>query len=63
LASQRFPATSSNVIDSDYFIEDVYRIILEAFWTTVSPSPGILNGQYTVTNHISGAQQFYRLSQ
>ncbi len=32
-------------------------------WTTISPTPVIVNGQYTVTNPISGTQQFYRLSQ
>ncbi|HEY3854223.1 MAG TPA: choice-of-anchor tandem repeat GloVer-containing protein [Verrucomicrobiae bacterium] len=30
-------------------------------WTAVSISPVIVNGQYTVTNTISGAQQFFRL--
>jgi uncharacterized repeat protein (TIGR03803 family) len=34
-----------------------------AFWTTNSPVPVVVNGQNTVTNPISGAQQFYRLSQ
>jgi len=32
-------------------------------WTTNSPAPVIVNGQNTVTNPISGTQQFYRLSQ
>jgi uncharacterized repeat protein (TIGR03803 family) len=34
-----------------------------AVWTTNSPAPVVVNGQNTVTNPISGAQQFYRLSQ
>jgi uncharacterized repeat protein (TIGR03803 family) len=34
-----------------------------AVWTTNSPAPAVVNGQNTVTNPISGAQQFYRLSQ
>ena len=34
-----------------------------AVWTTTSPGPVVVNGQNTVTNPISGAQQFYRLSQ
>jgi uncharacterized repeat protein (TIGR03803 family) len=34
-----------------------------AVWTTNSPAPVVVNGQYAVTNPISGAQQFYRLSQ
>ncbi len=32
-------------------------------WTPVSPDPIVINGQNTVTNPISGARQFYRLSQ
>jgi uncharacterized repeat protein (TIGR03803 family) len=32
-------------------------------WTTNSPAPVIVNGQNTVTNPISGTQQFFRLSQ
>ena len=34
-----------------------------AAWSTVSPAPVVINGQNTVTNPISGTQQFYRLSQ
>ncbi len=32
-------------------------------WTTNFQVPVVVNGQYTVTNSISGRQQFYRLSQ
>jgi hypothetical protein len=32
------------------------------FWTIVSNAPLIVNGQYTVTNIVSGAQQFFRLA-
>lgn len=32
-------------------------------WTTNSSAPVVVNGQYTVTNPISGTQQFFRLSQ
>ncbi len=34
-----------------------------ATWTTVSPGPVVVSGLNTVTNPITGAQQFYRLSQ
>jgi len=34
-----------------------------AVWTTNSPAPLVVNGQNTVTNPISGTQQFFRLSQ
>lgn len=32
-------------------------------WTTNLPPPVVINGQYTITNPISGTQQFFRLSQ
>jgi len=32
-------------------------------WTTNLPAPVVVNGQYTVTNRLSGTRQFYRLSQ
>jgi hypothetical protein len=31
-------------------------------WSANSPAPVIVNGQFTVTNAISGWQQFFRLS-
>jgi uncharacterized repeat protein (TIGR03803 family) len=34
-----------------------------AIWTTNLPAPVVVNGQYTVTNPISGTQQFFRLTQ
>jgi hypothetical protein len=33
------------------------------FWTTNLPATIVVDGQYTVTNPISGTQQFFRLSQ
>ena len=32
-------------------------------WTTNSPAPVVVNGLNTVTNSVSGTQQFFRLSQ
>jgi sugar lactone lactonase YvrE len=32
-------------------------------WTAVSPAPAIVNGQFTVTNPITGTQRFFRLTQ
>jgi formylglycine-generating enzyme required for sulfatase activity len=34
-----------------------------AAWSNVSAAPVVISGQYTVTNPISGTQQFYQLSQ
>jgi uncharacterized repeat protein (TIGR03803 family) len=32
-------------------------------WSTVSPAPVVVSGQYTVTNGITGKEMFYRLSE
>ena len=37
--------------------------LMSPVWTTDSVAPVIVNGQYGVTNPISGTQQFFRLSQ
>jgi hypothetical protein len=37
--------------------------LVSPIWTTNLPAPMIVNGQNTVTNPISGTQQFFRLSQ
>jgi len=37
--------------------------LLSPIWTTNLSTPVVVNGQNTVTNPISGTQQFFRLSQ
>jgi len=37
--------------------------LLPAAWNTVSSAPVVINGQFIVTNLLSGTQQFYRLRQ
>jgi uncharacterized repeat protein (TIGR03803 family) len=37
--------------------------LVSQIWTTNLPAPVVVNGQYTVTNPISGTQQFFRLAQ
>jgi uncharacterized repeat protein (TIGR03803 family) len=44
-------------------LQSTTNLVSPAVWNTVSPAPVVVNGQNTVTNPISGAQQFYRLSQ
>jgi len=44
-------------------LQSTTNLVSPGAWTTVSPSPVIVNGQNTVTNPISGMRQFYRLSQ
>ena len=46
-----------------FTLQSTTNLGLSAFWITNSPAPVVVNGQNTVTNPISGIQQFYRLSQ
>jgi len=48
---------------SGYALQSTANLASPA-WTTINlPAAVVLNGQYTVTNPISDAQQFFRLSQ
>ena len=44
-------------------LQSTTNLVSAAVWTTVSPGPFVIGGKNTVTNLISGTQQFYRLSQ
>jgi len=46
-----------------FTLQSTTSLVPQAVWSTVSPSPIIVNGQSVVTNAISGKQEFYRLSQ
>jgi uncharacterized repeat protein (TIGR03803 family) len=46
-----------------YTLQSTRNLGSSAVWTTVSPEPVVIGGQNVVINTISGAQQFYRLSQ
>ena len=46
-----------------YTLESTMNLGPSAVWVSNSVPPVIVNGQNTVTNAISGAQQFFRLSQ
>jgi len=46
-----------------FTLESATNLIPAVTWSTVSPVPVIVNGQFTVTNAVSGSQEFYRLSQ
>ena len=39
------------------------NLVSPAVWSTVSPAPAVVGGQYVVTNGNSGSSKFYRLSQ
>jgi uncharacterized repeat protein (TIGR03803 family) len=44
-------------------LQSTTNLVSSAFWITNSPEPVIVNGLNTVTNPISGIQEFFRLSQ
>jgi uncharacterized repeat protein (TIGR03803 family) len=46
-----------------YTLQSTTNLGSAAVWTTNSPAPVVVNGQNTVTNSITGSQQFYRLVQ
>lgn len=49
-------------IASGYGLQSTHSLIPPAVWGPVSPGPVVFNGQNTVTNPISAAPQFFRLS-
>ena len=48
---------------SGYALQSITYLGPSAVWNTNSPVPVVVNGQNTVTNAVSGTQQFFRLSQ
>ena len=46
-----------------FTLQSATNLAPAASWTTNSPAPVVVNGQYAVTNFISGTQKFFRLSQ
>jgi uncharacterized repeat protein (TIGR03803 family) len=46
-----------------YTLLSTTNLALPAVWATNAAAPVVVNGQFTVTNPISGTQQFYQLSQ
>ncbi len=46
-----------------YTLQSTTNLVSPAVWSTNSPAPVVINGQNTVSNPITGAQQFYRLVQ
>jgi hypothetical protein len=48
--------------NAGYTLESATILQPLTIWTPVSNAPAVVNGQYTVTNMLSGAQQFFRLA-
>ncbi|HUD47523.1 MAG TPA: choice-of-anchor tandem repeat GloVer-containing protein [Candidatus Baltobacteraceae bacterium] len=58
-----WPTNDAGFSYSGYTLQSTTNLASPAVWTPVVPAPVVVNGQLTVTNPISGTQQFYRLSQ
>jgi|SRR5665213_755081 len=46
-----------------FTLQSTTNLVSPAVWSTVSPGPVVVNGQYAVTNSTSGTNKFYQLSQ
>jgi hypothetical protein len=46
-----------------FTLQSTTKLVSPAVWSAVSPAPVVVNGNYAVTNRVSGAQTFYRLIQ
>jgi len=46
-----------------FTLQSTTNLVSAADWSTNSPAPVVIAGQNTVTNPITGAQMFFRLSQ
>jgi uncharacterized repeat protein (TIGR03803 family) len=57
----RWPTNYLGFDYSGFTLQSTTNLGSSAVWTTNSPAPVIVNGQNTVTNPISGTQQFFRL--
>jgi uncharacterized repeat protein (TIGR03803 family) len=53
----------TNATGFPFTLQATTNLVSQAVWTTVSPVSAVVSGLNTVTNPISGAQKFYRLSQ
>jgi uncharacterized repeat protein (TIGR03803 family) len=58
-----WPTNAAGISFAGYTLQCTTNLVSPAVWTPVSPGPVVVNGQFTVTNPLSGPQQFYQLSQ
>jgi uncharacterized repeat protein (TIGR03803 family) len=58
-----WPTNSAGFDYTGYTLLSTTNLASPAVWATNSPAPVVVNGQFTVTNPLSGTQQFYQLSQ
>jgi hypothetical protein len=53
----------TNAAGLTFTLQSTTNLVSLAVWSNVSPASAVVSGLNTVTNPISGAQQFYRLIQ
>jgi uncharacterized repeat protein (TIGR03803 family) len=58
-----WPTNAAGISFAGYTLQSTTNLVSPAVWSPVVPGPVVVNGQFTVTNPLSGAQQFYQLSQ
>jgi uncharacterized repeat protein (TIGR03803 family) len=58
-----WPTNNAGFDFSGFTLQSTTNLVSPAVWTPVVPSPVVVNGQNTVTNPLSGNQQYYRLSE
>jgi len=58
-----WPTNAAGFDYTGYVLQSTTNAVSPSIWSTNSPAPAVIGGQNTVTNRITGAQQFYRLVQ
>jgi uncharacterized repeat protein (TIGR03803 family) len=58
-----WPTTYAGFDYSGYHLQSTTNLGPSSIWASNLPAPVVLNGMNTVTNPVSGSQQFFRLSQ
>jgi hypothetical protein len=58
-----WPTNNAGYDYTGFTLQSTTNLVSPLVWSTNSPAPVVIAGQNTVTNPITGAQQFYRLVQ
>jgi hypothetical protein len=58
-----WPTNAAGISFAGYTLQSTTNLVSPVVWTPVVPGQVVVNGQFTVTNPLSGTQQFYQLSQ
>jgi hypothetical protein len=58
-----WPTNNAAYDYTGFTLQSTTNLVAPAVWSTNCPAPVVIAGQNTVTNPITGPQQFYQLSQ